>query len=285
MDQGSGVQVAVFFKTVAWPVLAAFHVLIFAAIVGRLVRRDLAPRATGLAFAAGVVAALIGARGAPHWPPADTLDWLGPLVALAAVAGIGADAAPGRWRGVVHLAPAPALALLASRLLLVPPGADPSFAWLGAAGMLCVLWVATATSRAAPAPGWHGAWAGAAVGAAAVLALSGSALLAQVLGAIAVLAGGLALLGFRRNLARVPTGAVGPLVLAYGGVLAYAWAFTEAPRGALILALLAPASTLIGLTTRRPWLALLVATLVAAAVAGTWAAFLSPATPEPYPPP
>lgn len=271
-------------RTVAWPVLAAFHVLIFAMTVGRLVRRDIAPRATGLAFAAGVVAALVAARGVPHWPPADTLDWLGPLVALAAVAGIGVDAARGRGRVVVHVASALALALLASRLLLVPPGADPSFAWLWAALGLGVLWTWTTISRAAPAPGWHGAWAGAAAGSAAVLALSGSALLAQVLGAIAVLAGGLALLGFRRDLARVPAGAAGPLVLAYGGVLAYAWAFTEAPRGALALAFFAPTASLMGLAVRRPWLALLVTTLVAAAVAGTWAAFLPAPAPEPYSP-
>lgn len=280
----SGVQVSVFLKTVAWPTLAAAGVLVLAAIGGRVVRRVLVPHATGITFAAGVFAALIGARGLPRWPPADTLDWLGPLVALSAVAGIGADAARGRGRGVLHLVQVPALAFLASRLLLVPPGADPSFAWLWAAGALCVLWVATASSRPAPAPGWHGAWAGAAAGAAAVLALSGSALLAQVLGAIAVLAGGLALLGFRRDLARVAAGAVGPLVLAYGGVLAYAWAFTEAPRGALALALVAPASSLIGLALRRPWLALVVTTLVAAATAGAWAAFLSPATPAPYSP-
>ncbi len=236
----------------------------------------------GLAFAAGLVTALIGARGVPRWPPADTLDWLGPLVALAAVAGIAADAARGTGREVVHLALAPALALLASRLLLVPPGANGSFAWPWAAGVLCALWVATALSRAAPAPGWYGAWAGAAAGAAAVLALSGSALLAQVLGTTAVLAGGLALLGFRRDLARVRGAAVGPLVLAYGGVLAYAWAFTEAPRGALALALVAPASTLIGRALRRPCLALVVVTLVAAAVAGAWAVFLPTAAQQPY---
>ncbi len=281
----SSIASAVLLQAVVWPLLAALHVLVLALLVGRLVHRDLTGRALGLAFAAGLVTALVGVRGIPHWPPADTLDWLGPLVGLAALVGIALDAAPPRWQSLGLILLAPALSLLGSRLLLLPPGGEPSSLWRWVALALCGLWALATIPRAAPAPSRYGAWAGALAGSAGVLALSGSALLGQVSGTAAILAGGLALLSFRPRHGRTTPGAVGPLVLAYGGILAYAWAFTEAPRLALILSLIAPAASLCGLVVRGPLRAFLLATLVAAALAGGWAAFLAfrpSTTPPPY---
>lgn len=284
MDTGLSIQASVFLKTVGWPILAAGNVILLAWALGRVLHRDFVPHMLGLAIAAGVVAAQLGVRGVPHWPLADTLDWLGPVVTLAAAFGIGTDALSGRWQSVASSLAALVLALVASRLLLVPPEADASSLWLWAACALCALWLVTLATWSSPAPGLFGAWAGASAGTAVLLALSGSALLAQVLGAVAAVSSGLALLTFRFELARVRPSVVGPLVIAYGGVLAYALAFTEASKGPLVLAFLAPAASALGLVVRRPWLALFAAALLALVVTGSAVAWVAATAPEPYSP-
>lgn len=274
--------VAVFLKTVVWPLLAAALVLLVAVSLGRLLRRDLAAQAVGLAFGASTAAVVTGVRGLPTWPLADTLDALAPLVALAALVGMATEPLAGRrwFKGLIGAA----WSLLSAWVLLTPPGADPSALWLAAAIALGSLWASTSASRSAPVPGWLAAWAGAFAGSAGLLALSGSALLAQIQGAGAAVVGGLALLGFWRGLPRIPFGVVAPFVLAYGGILAYAWAFTEAPRGPLVLAFLAPAASVAGLWVRRPFHALLASGLLALALTGVAAGWASVSTPQPYAP-
>lgn len=283
MNTGSDIQVAVLLRTGVWPALAAVTVILGAWLTGRMARRDLAVSAAGIAFGAGVVAALLGARGVPHWPVADTLDWIGPLVVLAALVGAAAQAIPARGRAAFLVLWAGGLCLGAARLVMVPSGSDPSASWVWAALVLGVLWGATSVLRSSGAPGWFGAWAGASAGAAGLLGLSGSALLGQVMGAIAVVAGVLAVLGVRWG--RVPAGTVGSLVLAYGGVLVYAWAFTEAPRGPLVMALAAPIASGTGRLFRGSLAAALVPTLVAVLVTGAavlWARGMAPAPYTPY---
>lgn len=282
MNLGSDIQVAVLLKTVVWPALAAASVILVAWLTGRVVRRDLAVSAAGIASGVGMIAAFLGVRGVPHWPVGDTLDWIGPLVGLAALGGAAAQAIPARGRVVLLVLLAGGLCLGASRLLLVPPGADSSASWVWAALALGALWGATSVFGSSRSAGWFGAWAGASAGSAGLLALSGSALLGQVMGAMAVVAGVMMVLGIRWG--RVPAGAVGPLVLAHGGVLIYAWAFTEAPRGPLVLALIAPIASGAGRLFRGPLSTVLVPTLVAALVTGAAVLWALGVAPAPYTP-
>lgn len=283
MNTATTIQVTMLLKTLVWPILASGGIILAAWMVGRAAGRDSVPRAMGVALAVGVTTVLLGVRGIPSWPPTDTLDWLGPLVVLSAAAGIGADLFPGRGRVIVQVLLATILTVGITRLLLVPPGAEPSAAWVWAAMALGFLWAVTTTSRQGPAAGWFGAWAGAAAGAAGLLAVSGSALLGQVMGTFAAVSGVLALLGLGRTSAAA--NAAGPLVIAYGGLLAYAWAFTEVPRGPLVLALLAPTASWAGRFTRHPRLAILapgVLALLMSAGSLLWARASAQAPYAPY---
>ncbi len=278
LNEAATFHADILLRTVVYPAAATAAAWGGAALAWRRAARLPAAAAT-LALAAGFWAGLVALR-APfgQWPPVDSIDWLAYVVPAAALLGIVADLPRERLgrpaRATLGAAAAAFTALLVARTLLAGLASRPGSpwpAWLGGAAGIAVVWAATAhAADREPRPsGWYAAWAGAALGASGVFAVADSAFVGQLLGAFAVVTGLLALGTLRwPRLAPAP-GAATVLAAAWGGVLLYGLAWTDTPRGPVLLAAAAPAvAALAAQRIRGRFRALLAGGLCALVLAG-----------------
>ncbi len=261
----------------------------------RALEPDAAAAAAGpLALGGAWLAAQIAIVGVAL-PPVQASDWLAVLVAAAVLGGlVEALRRPPAWMRWSWRA---ALSLALPALLALP-------LWRSSWSSLEALAVIGAA-----AIGVFGAWslleaqarrrAGAAMplllavlagGSALVLALSGSASLGQLGGALAAAVGAalvIALLQPRLSLAH---GAIGPLVIALAGLWLNGTFYADVPIGSLVLLFVAPWLALVGRLGRvqrlAAWQSALVragAVLLPLALAAAWAYGASPPlTEQPY---
>ena len=159
---------------------------------------------------------------------------------------------------------------LLSRPLIESWSGTEAAAWMGGtAGVGLATWlIVDRTARRVPAPAVLGAVLVAALGGSGISVLSGSALFAQLYGALAAAAGGAAVVALWR-----PGFAAGGAVVAVAitvllGLSTYAHHFFEVPLAAVTLVVVTPMTALAGLKVRSPFKAAVVCTALALVPAG-----------------
>lgn len=247
MDAATRVKLTGALFTAVLPVAAVAITL----LVGRKVRPgvEARPHLGGLALVVGLTVAFVGVAGAPQFPPRDAHFWVLPAVWAAAVGGAVVDRlrlrAPGWAVGVLALG---VLGVFMWRLLAPLAGVwgdnGPldelaASAWvLDAGAALLVGWLAfDAGARSAPTPVALGPLALAFAASAGAIGLSGSALVAQLLGALGIVVGVVGLAGWRWPDIRPTHAGVGASVTAFGLLLLYGHFYVDAPRPALAVLL------------------------------------------------
>jgi len=268
MDAATQVQITGLLFTLVLPVGAA-GLLLFA---GRRLRPGATRLTTGLAVTAGLAVAALGINGAPS-SPLHAADWLliGPVVGgLLMVQLDGLGDRLGRLRP--WIGGALALALLGVFGWRIAGALASAFTDGYAAPLAGSLWVIDALAVAAavwialqralpeagdsegpdPTPILLGTLALALIGAAAATALTGSALVGQMIGGFAAVTGLVGLIGWRwPGLAHVGEGALGAAALAVSLALLHGHLFVEVPRPVSVLLMLAPLGGVVGVAAGR----------------------------------
>jgi hypothetical protein len=237
MDAATRVMIAQLTSTLVAPGVVTLAV---ALLPLRLWRRDGdRPQVAALALAAGLLAGLLAILGVPEgYPPTDTIDWL-ILLPIPAAAGMGLLGAERRRAVLGSLA---AWMVLGAMMTLWPLWSQesPPIALTLAALALGALGLAgpvAALSRA-PSPALFAAMSLWALGAAAALGLSGSALLAQLLGMVAAANGLMAILSRLIPALAFGPGALGAAAVLVWSMILYGYNYLEmSPWAAATLAL------------------------------------------------
>ncbi|MBP7126883.1 hypothetical protein KBD49_11025 [Myxococcota bacterium] len=289
MTPAQDMALALAIRAVGLPLLATLLVLGALRVQARWLRRPGSPAGQpedpGPVLAAAIWAGVVGVRGLPRWPVADTLDLLGPLALLASLAARTIGAVPESRKRAAEWALGILAAVAIGWLLMVPPGVPGAVMSVGPGALaIGVTWALGALGRTGGHPGtWHAVFAVSAAGSATMLAVSASALLGQVAASLALSGGILALIAFLRPGIAPGPSATAALAAAQGGLLAYGWAFTEAPRIPLLLALAIPASAAVGRRGHGWWTSRGLPVGIALALSGAVVAWSLLAAPDPSP--
>ena len=224
--------------------------LVFLAIAWRPWRKGeasrSAPVATALAFSAALLAVHVGQVGELPFPPAESGDWLTLFVLAATLfAFFEGDGRAGRvelWIGRAALIAAFLWFALKAIRVHSWEGAERYYwlgglfaGWLAAFGMTADLAQRRARGMGLPLVLWIVTTA-----AAVALGYSGSVILAERAGALAIVLGGLIVLSLWRGERVSLLGATGPLVAGLMGLLIIGHLYSSLPWSAALMLALAP---------------------------------------------
>lgn len=255
MDTATKVMLAGFLTTVVAPATAALVATVPALLLRKSPRR---PVLAGVGATVAAAAGIFAVRGFPAGIPTDTIDWVG--MALLAIGAALVLTDLGRWRGRWPAATAGfALAVAGAGYLVLRPlfagDAPPYLAW-GVGIALSTAAFAFATRKDIDPKGSAGVFAALAMatgGSAAAIALSGSALVGQMLGAVATATGVLAVVAWLRPSLTPGRSAIGVVLAAIGSLAAYAYGYAEVHPATVVLLLLAPAGAVAASLDLAKW--------------------------------
>lgn len=252
-----------------------------------------APALAAIAVSGGYVLAHLVIIGLPSWPPVEARSWIFVFAIASALLGA-ADAFVARsayaWAQRIALGLALALALLAPLL---------RHSWTKGEGLVATLALATlfvivhASADRLRDRGQPTALAAALAGTSGALAIAlvagGSALLGQLMGALACALTPIFFASFGKSAPRWFSGVTTPAVAIGVAFLAAGTFYAELPRhAALLWAASIPAAALVAapltrvLGPRRAWLAIAAAALLPAIIGTALAIAARAATPDPY---